>query len=211
MNFRAYRRPPDAGRYARPLHRRTLRVRGARTHRRLGRRLQRGPGASSPSWALIGALFDEAHGGFGGGGFDIAVVFEALGPRPGRRAVPGSAVLAGSAIAACRQRRAASADRAIDRRQHDRRFAHGEAETGYDADASRHPRAARGRRLGARRRQGGRRARRGRRPVRRLGAHLGRRSRRRHGRPLALPRARGLAGRHGPRLPGDRRRPASPT
>ncbi|CAB3784083.1 Acyl-CoA dehydrogenase fadE12 [Paraburkholderia ultramafica] len=28
---------------------------------------------------IIGALFDEAHGGFGGGGFDIAVVFESLG------------------------------------------------------------------------------------------------------------------------------------
>ena len=28
---------------------------------------------------VIGALFSEADGGFGGGGFDIAVVFEALG------------------------------------------------------------------------------------------------------------------------------------
>ncbi|MFM0238007.1 acyl-CoA dehydrogenase family protein [Paraburkholderia phytofirmans] len=28
---------------------------------------------------IIGALFDEADGGFGGGGFDIAVVFESLG------------------------------------------------------------------------------------------------------------------------------------
>jgi len=28
---------------------------------------------------IIGALFDEAEGGFGGGGFDIAVVFESLG------------------------------------------------------------------------------------------------------------------------------------
>ncbi|HXZ09260.1 MAG TPA: acyl-CoA dehydrogenase [Paraburkholderia sp.] len=28
---------------------------------------------------IIGALFDEAHGGFGGEGFDIAVVFESLG------------------------------------------------------------------------------------------------------------------------------------
>lgn len=28
---------------------------------------------------IIGALFDEAHGGFGGDGFDIAVVFESLG------------------------------------------------------------------------------------------------------------------------------------
>ncbi|HTH59067.1 MAG TPA: acyl-CoA dehydrogenase [Paraburkholderia sp.] len=28
---------------------------------------------------VIGALFDEAHGGFGGDGFDVALVFEALG------------------------------------------------------------------------------------------------------------------------------------
>ncbi|MBN3803119.1 pimeloyl-CoA dehydrogenase small subunit [Paraburkholderia sp. Ac-20336] len=28
---------------------------------------------------IVGALFDEASGGFGGGGFDIAVVFESLG------------------------------------------------------------------------------------------------------------------------------------
>src|SRR5471032_3179607 len=28
---------------------------------------------------VIGALFDEANGGFGGGGFDISVVFECLG------------------------------------------------------------------------------------------------------------------------------------
>ena len=28
---------------------------------------------------VIGALFDEADGGFGGAGFDVAVAFEALG------------------------------------------------------------------------------------------------------------------------------------
>ncbi|REG59193.1 hypothetical protein B0G80_1922 [Paraburkholderia sp. BL6669N2] len=42
-------------------------------------------GYSSDLWSrfaelgIIGALFDEADGGFGGGGFDIAVVFESLG------------------------------------------------------------------------------------------------------------------------------------
>jgi alkylation response protein AidB-like acyl-CoA dehydrogenase len=42
-------------------------------------------GFSPELWArfaelgIIGALFDEAHGGFGGDGFDIAVVFESLG------------------------------------------------------------------------------------------------------------------------------------
>jgi len=40
----------------------------------------------SDSWSglaelgVIGALFDEAHGGFGGQGFDLAVVFEEIGP-----------------------------------------------------------------------------------------------------------------------------------
>lgn len=42
-------------------------------------------GYSSDLWSrfaelgVIGALFDEADGGYGGGGFDIAVVFESLG------------------------------------------------------------------------------------------------------------------------------------
>lgn len=49
-------------------------------------RIARSPeGFSADLWnrfaelGIIGALFDEAHGGFGGGGFDIAVVFESLG------------------------------------------------------------------------------------------------------------------------------------
>src|ERR1700744_2915408 len=46
---------------------------------------QSAPGFSRELWrrfaelGVIGALFDEADGGFGGGGFDIAVVFESLG------------------------------------------------------------------------------------------------------------------------------------
>ncbi|OWJ60619.1 acyl-CoA dehydrogenase family protein [Paraburkholderia caledonica] len=49
-------------------------------------RIARSPQGFSPDlWSrfaelgIIGALFDEANGGFGGGGFDIAVVFESLG------------------------------------------------------------------------------------------------------------------------------------
>lgn len=49
---------------------------------------------------VIGALFTEANGGFGGAGFDIAVVFEALGRRLVVEPFLGSAVLAGGAIAA---------------------------------------------------------------------------------------------------------------
>jgi hypothetical protein len=49
---------------------------------------------------VIGALFAEEHGGFGGSGFDIALVFEALG-----RALVveplGGALMAGQALAGC--------------------------------------------------------------------------------------------------------------
>jgi alkylation response protein AidB-like acyl-CoA dehydrogenase len=49
---------------------------------------------------VIGALFREDDGGFGGSGFDIAVVFEALGRGLVVEPLLGSAVLAGEAIAA---------------------------------------------------------------------------------------------------------------
>jgi len=49
---------------------------------------------------VIGALFRETDGGFGGAGFDIAVVFEALGRGLVVEPLLGSAVLAGEAIAA---------------------------------------------------------------------------------------------------------------
>jgi len=48
---------------------------------------------------VIGALFGEADGGFGGGGFDIAVVFEALGRGLVVEPLLG-AVMAGEAISA---------------------------------------------------------------------------------------------------------------
>jgi alkylation response protein AidB-like acyl-CoA dehydrogenase len=49
---------------------------------------------------VIGALFSEADGGFGGSGFDIAVVFEQLGRGLVVEPFLASAVLAGGAIAA---------------------------------------------------------------------------------------------------------------
>lgn len=48
---------------------------------------------------VIGALFDEASGGFGGGGFDIMVVFEALGRALSVEPLLG-ALMAGRALAA---------------------------------------------------------------------------------------------------------------
>ena len=62
-------------------------------------------GYSAAQWqqfaelGAIGALFSEADGGYGGAGFDIAVVFEALGRGLVVEPLLGSAVLAGSAIA----------------------------------------------------------------------------------------------------------------
>lgn len=47
---------------------------------------------------VIGTLFTEQQGGYGGGGFDIAVVFEALGRGLVLEPFLASAVLAGSAI-----------------------------------------------------------------------------------------------------------------
>jgi alkylation response protein AidB-like acyl-CoA dehydrogenase len=49
---------------------------------------------------VIGALFREADGGFGGAGFDIAVVFEALGRGLVVEPLLSGAILAGEAIAA---------------------------------------------------------------------------------------------------------------
>jgi alkylation response protein AidB-like acyl-CoA dehydrogenase len=62
-------------------------------------------GYSNEQWrefaelGAIGALFSEADGGFGGSGFDIAVVFEALGRGLVVEPFLGCAVLAGGAIA----------------------------------------------------------------------------------------------------------------
>ena len=69
-------------------------------------RITKSPEGYSPAqWqqfaelGAIGALFGEAEGGYGGTGFDIAVVFEALGRGLVVEPLLGSAVLAGSAIA----------------------------------------------------------------------------------------------------------------
>jgi alkylation response protein AidB-like acyl-CoA dehydrogenase len=58
---------------------------------------------------VIGALHGEGRGGFGGTGFDIAVVFEQLGRGLVVEPFLASAVLAGSAIAAAGNDRPAAA------------------------------------------------------------------------------------------------------
>ncbi|TQK04860.1 acyl-CoA dehydrogenase family protein [Herbaspirillum sp. SJZ107] len=81
---------------------------------------------------VIGALLREEDGGFGGGGFDIAVVFEALGRGLVIEPFLGSAVLAAEAIAAAgsdeqKARLASIADGSAIAG-----FAHDEPETHYE-------------------------------------------------------------------------------
>jgi alkylation response protein AidB-like acyl-CoA dehydrogenase len=81
---------------------------------------------------VIGALLREEDGGFGGGGFDIAVVFEALGRGLVLEPFLGSAVLAAEAIAAAgddaqKARLASIADGSAIAG-----FAHDEPETHYE-------------------------------------------------------------------------------
>lgn len=105
-------------------------------------------GFSSEHWAryaelgAIGALFTEADGGFGGAGFDISVVFEALGRGLAVEPFLG-ALMAGSAIAHA-SRPAASASSApaasdshamladIVSGERIAAFAHGEPESFYE-------------------------------------------------------------------------------
>jgi alkylation response protein AidB-like acyl-CoA dehydrogenase len=94
-------------------------------------------GYSAEQWrqfaelGAIGALFGEAEGGYGGGGFDLAVVFESLGRGLVVEPLLGSAVLAGSAIAhAGNDGQRALIERLIDGSTI-AAFAHGEPESGY--------------------------------------------------------------------------------
>ena len=92
------------------------------------------PGYDPALWAgfaelgAIGALFGEDHGGFGGSGFDIMVVFEALGR--GLAAAPFlSTLMSGTALAA------AGRDAELEELIAGTRivaFAHDEAQAGYD-------------------------------------------------------------------------------
>ena len=78
---------------------------------------------------VIGALFAEADGGYGGAGFDLAVVFEALGGALVVEPFLGT-LMAGSAIAAVGQ--AVLLEQVIDG-THVVAWAHAEADAGYEA------------------------------------------------------------------------------
>jgi alkylation response protein AidB-like acyl-CoA dehydrogenase len=95
-------------------------------------------GCSAAQWAqfaelgAIGALFAEADGGYGGAGFDIAVVFEALGRGLVVEPFLGSAVLAGSAIAHAGTPSQKAVLESIIDGSIIAAFAHGEPESGYE-------------------------------------------------------------------------------
>lgn len=81
---------------------------------------------------VIGALLREEDGGFGGGGFDIAVVFEALGRGLVVEPLLGSAVLAGEAIAAAGTRTQKALLAGISDGSMIAAWAHDEPETHYE-------------------------------------------------------------------------------
>jgi alkylation response protein AidB-like acyl-CoA dehydrogenase len=95
-------------------------------------------GMSSEIWqqfaelGVIGALFREDDGGFGGAGFDIAVVFEALGRGLVVEPLLGSAVLAGEAIAAAGNDRQKALLADIIEGSTIASFAHDEPDTHYE-------------------------------------------------------------------------------
>ena len=181
--LRAQRRAAAPRRQPQALRRQRLHLRRARARSWPRRRAAaRTCGRRSPRWACSALPFAAEHGGFGGSAVDVMVVMEAIGEGAGRRALPAPpwawaasfvarggteaqqkrilpALIQGKHRAGLRPHRARRALRPAPRRARGR-------------DAS-------GRRLHARRREARGAARRLRRHAGRLGAHRGRRHRRR--------------------------------
>ena len=97
-------------------------------------------GYSAEIWAglaelgVIGALFTEDDGGFGGGGFDIAVVFEELGRAGVVEPVLDTAVLASGLIAAAGNSAQKALLEGVIAGETQLAFAHGEPQSRYDLD-----------------------------------------------------------------------------
>ena len=95
-------------------------------------------GYSDEIWAglaelgVLGALFSEDDGGFGGAGFDIAVVFEELGRAGVVEPVLDTAVLAGGLIAASGNSAQKAHLEAVIAGEMQLAFAHGEPQSRYD-------------------------------------------------------------------------------
>ncbi len=81
---------------------------------------------------VLGALFSEDDGGFGGAGFDIAVVFEELGRAGVVEPVLDTAVLAGGLIAAAGNSAQKAHLEAVISGEMQLAFAHGEPQSRYD-------------------------------------------------------------------------------
>lgn len=84
---------------------------------------------------VIGALFGEDDGGFGGAGFDIAVVFEALGRAGVVEPMLDTGLLAGGLIASLGNSAQKAHLEAVIAGELHLAFAHGEPQGRYDADA----------------------------------------------------------------------------
>ncbi|THH36867.1 pimeloyl-CoA dehydrogenase small subunit [Aliishimia ponticola] len=102
--------------------------------------LESDQGYSTEIWSglaelgVIGALFSEGDGGFGGGGFDIAVVFEELGRAGVVEPVLDTAVLAGGLIAATGSSAQKELIESVIGGETQLAFAHGEPQSRYDLD-----------------------------------------------------------------------------
>ena len=102
--------------------------------------LESDTGFSAEIWAelaelgVIGALFSEDDGGFGGGGFDIAVVFEELGRAGVVEPMLDTAVLAGGLIAAMGNSAQKAVLEDVIGGGVQLAFAHGEPQSRYDLD-----------------------------------------------------------------------------
>src|SRR5580765_2359837 len=81
---------------------------------------------------IVGALFDPEHGGYGGAGDDLAVVFEALGRGLVVEPFLGNAVLAGGAIAELGNASQKEVIAQIIDGSRIAAFAHGEPESRYE-------------------------------------------------------------------------------
>jgi alkylation response protein AidB-like acyl-CoA dehydrogenase len=100
--------------------------------------LENPEGYSAEIWAglaelgVLGALFSEDDGGFGGAGFDIAVVFEELGRAGVVEPVLDTAVLAGGLIAALGNSAQKAHLEQVIAGELQLAFAHGEPQSRYD-------------------------------------------------------------------------------
>jgi len=98
-------------------------------------------GYSSDIWAelaelgVIGALFDEEDGGFGGDGFDIAVVFEELGRAGVVEPLLDTGVLAGGLLAKVGNSAQKALLEGVIAGETQLAFAHGEPQARYDLSA----------------------------------------------------------------------------